>query len=424
MIRQGRRFTFAIALMFVAVPLLAQQPDEDRLRALEEKLDALVKQAEELRDEIAALRSASGGPAAAGAVATPQPPALTEVTTVANAPQSSGAKVFNPDIAVIGNFLGKAGRENALEFEEPRPAMRFEESEISFESYIDPYAKARIFLAASEEGLEVEEAYAQFLTLPYDLTAKAGRFKTLFGKANTWHTHLRPWVDQPLVIHNFFGDEQLADSGISVSKLLPWDVATMELTAEVYRGDVGEVFEPVNRNDLLYNAHFRFFRDITESSNIELGASWARGTQGELGRNEFAGVDATYRWKPLQQGRYRALIARFEGIVHDSPLPMTNDGRGYYLSADYQFARRWIAGVRIDQASNANFIGAGPFPGERRSLPVDRGASALLTFRPSEFSQLRTQLRRTRYGVMPRETIHEILFQLQFAIGAHGAHTF
>ena len=45
------------------------------------------------------------------------------------------------------------------------------------------------------------------MTLPHDLTAKVGKFKAMFGKDNTWHAHVRPWVDQPLVVHNFFGDE-------------------------------------------------------------------------------------------------------------------------------------------------------------------------------------------------------------------------
>jgi len=54
---------------------------------------------------------------------------------------------------------------------------------------------------------------------------------------------------------------------------------------------------------------------------------------------------------------------------------------------------------------------------------VDRGVSATLTFWPSEFSQIRGQLRRTHYGIIDR-TYNELLLQLQFAIGAHGAHTF
>ncbi len=53
---------------------------------------------------------------------------------------------------------------------------------------------------------------------------------------------------------------------------------------------------------------------------------------------------------------------------------------------------------------------------------TDKGGSLILTYWPSEFSQVRGQLRRTRYaeGV----TANEFLFQFLFSIGAHGAHPF
>jgi len=99
--------------------------------------------------------------------------------------------------------------------------MQLDEAEVAFQAFVDPYAKANVFLSITPHGIDVEEGYATFVTLPYDLTAKVGKFKANFGKDNTWHTHVRPWVDQPLVIHNFFGDEGLNDTGVSVSKTIP-----------------------------------------------------------------------------------------------------------------------------------------------------------------------------------------------------------
>jgi hypothetical protein len=68
--------------------------------------------------------------------------------------------------------------------------------------------------------------------------------------------------------------------------------------------------------------------------------------------------------------------------------------------------------VRVDRADAFDAAG--------RS--TDRGLSATLTFWPSEFSQLRGQVRRTKLGIGP--SFNEVLLQLQFAIGAHGAHAF
>jgi len=436
MTSRGHRIVFLIA--FLATPLFAQSQD-DRIQQLERKLDDLVKQTDALRSEIQQLKSgaapATAPPTAEAedltkidvAPATPPPPpaatpapqqpaALTDVQTVNNQVNPGASKVFNPDISVIGNFMGKAGQTNAYEFgsdhSEMRQTLQLDEAEVSFQAFVDPYAKANFFLSATPSGLDVEEGYAQFVTLPYDLTAKAGKFKALFGKANTWHTHVRPWVDQPLVIHNFFGDEQLADDGVSVSKVFPNSKNIyVEATGEVFRGDVENVFQHENQNDLFYNAHLKAFRDLTENSNLELGTSYARGTL-DAARNQFAGLDLTWRWKPLQQGLYRGFIGRLEAIANDRPAA-DHRLKGFYASGDYQLGQRWSTGIRIDSADRF---------GEQTPLTTDRGVAATLTFWPSEFSQIRGELRHIDYG--NAKDITEFLFQLQFAIGAHGAHTF
>jgi hypothetical protein len=415
---RGRHVFLLIGLM-IASPLAAQQTIEQRVQELEKRLDDLTRQVSDVRQEIQQLKGQQ--PAAAEdltkveTVAAPTPqaqPALTEVQTIANVFNPAASKVFNPDIAVIGNFFGKAGQPNPFEFGgEARPPFRFEESEVSFQAFVDPYAKANFFVSLTPEGVELEEGYANFIALPYDLTAKAGKMKALFGKDNTWHLHVRPWIDQPLVIHNFFGEEGLNDSGLSLSKLFPNSANVfLEATGEVFSGNVENVFERRATNDLFYNAHLKAFKDISENSNLEVGTSYARGTA--AGKNQFAGIDMTYRWKPLQRSIYNSFIARLEGIANRRD-DLDRTTKGFYASADYQLERRWFTGVRIDAA-------------DRLADTVrftDRGVSATLTFWPSEFSQLRGQLRRVRYGDVGR-AVNEFLFQLQFSIGAHGAHVF
>jgi hypothetical protein len=190
---------------------------------------------------------------------------------------------------VIGTFLSHAGDN----FEERSP-IAVDEVELALEAFIDPYAKGKFFIAVTPEEVDIEEGYAQFVTLPWGLTAKAGKTKATFGKANTWHTHTRPWADQPLMVTRFLGEEGLADVGISVSKSIdnPFG-AFIEATGEIYSGDA-EAFGRAADNDLLYNAHLKFFRDLTENSNVEVGTSWARGTLPEGdGHNRLGGVDVT-----------------------------------------------------------------------------------------------------------------------------------
>ncbi len=157
--------------------------------------------------------------------------------------------------------------------------------------------------------------------------------------------------------------------------------------------------------------------DITENTNIEVGTSYATGKL-EGARNSFGGIDVTYRWKPLERGLYRGLITRFEGLINDRP-DLAHHAKGFYASADYQLGQRWFTGVRVDSADRITTDSLG-FTGP---VVSDHGVSATLTFWPSEFSQIRGQLRRTKYGDLDKP-VTELLMQLQFAIGAHGAHTF
>ena len=105
---------------------------------------------------------------------------------------------------------------------------------------------------------------------------------------------------------------------------------------------------------------------------------------------------------------------------------------GYYVSGDYQFARRWFLGGRFDRSQRRAFVRPAIRPLHPRqtfsgwhswgTLFQDSGGSLLLTYWPSEFSQIRGQLRRTDYG--EGNNANEFLFQFIFSIGAHGAHPF
>ena len=131
--------------------------------------------------------------------------------------------------------LRRRGGQNTID---PRPALQLEEAEVSLQAVVDPYARADFFLAASPEGLEVEEGFITFPTLPGGLLAKVGKLKAQFGKANTLHTP-RHAVGRPAARRSsnlLGGDEGLNDSGISVSRLILNPVMFLEATGEIYHG--------------------------------------------------------------------------------------------------------------------------------------------------------------------------------------------
>jgi hypothetical protein len=376
-----------------------------RLRALEDKLTALAA-------------TAGTAPTAAPVTQEPAPPALPppSATPVPGA-TSSNAKVFNPDIAVIGNLLGAAGHDPNSD----QPTFGLDEVETSFQAIVDPYARADVFLAATPDGLEVEEGFVTFNTLPGGLLLKAGKMRAQFGKVNTMHTHVLPWTDRPLVTQNLVGgDDGVSESGLSVSRLLPNRFMFVELTGETFYGS-SALFQSNSRPDLVYVARARAYRDLTEGANLDVGSSFAYGPSAPPGvlplpedsNTRLIGADATFRYRPLRRAIYRRFIGRSEFIWSQPEFRGVSwpTAFGLYASGDYQFARRWYAGARYDRSAR---------PLEARI--VDTGGAFYLTYWPSEFNQVRGQYRHINYG----DGVHanEFLFQFLFSIGAHGAHVF
>jgi hypothetical protein len=396
------------------------------LDVLRQELETLKREYEARIAELERRLAAVGQAPAAGPAPSPEVPAAPAPASQAGAeaslppppslPLEPGAqpmppsKVFNPDIAVIGNVLGAAGT-NPIE---NSPALQLEEAEASFQAIIDPYARGDFFIAVGPEGAELEEGFITFTSLPGGLLVKAGKLRGQFGKVNAMHTHALSWTDRPLVTRNLLGgDEGISDGGVSVSKLIPNRLLFLEATGEIFGGR-SDVFAGSGRSQVSYIARLRGYRDLTEGANIDLGTSFAFGhTDVEPdATRRLVGVDATFRYRPLRRAIYRRFLARTEMVWNQDRLQSANPTVfGMYASGEYQLARRWFAGGRYDYSQR-------PLD----SSLVDRGGAVTLTFWPSEFSQLRGQYRRTNYAEGVRA--NEFLFQFLFSIGAHGAHVF
>lgn len=419
----------AAGLVGPVTEVSAQTADVQTLRQeieqLRKELEAVQKQ---YAERLNALETRLGV-AAVPAPATPAPPAASEPTTLATAgtlpvygAATSGSNIFNPNIGMIGNFISATGNSRGgSEAIAPILFATLQESEASFQAIVDPYARADFFLAIGEEGIEVEEGYVSFPTLPGGLFVKAGKFRANLGRLNAFHNHTLPWIDRPLAMYNLLGgspldpDTGIKDAGVSVSRLIPAGNLFLEATGEVFRGDSGTVFKSSRRSDVSTIEHLRAYADFTEQTNIEIGASYGRG-HNDLGSDfvtQLYSTDVTLRWRPLSRAIYRSLAARTELFwSRREEMTALQQAFGGYASLDYQFQRRWFVGGRYDWSERAN-----------NAAIQDRGSSAVLTFWPSEFSQVRSQYRRTRYGDDGR-IANELLFQALFTIGAHGAHPF
>lgn len=394
---------------------------------LRDEVKALLDRVRALEAEVQALKASQAGSAEPRETATntasraPQLPPGTPAESSTQLPvyggASAAAKALNPDIGIIGNFVAAAGHNSVNQL----PALALQESEISLQSIVDPYARADFFLAIGENDIEVEEGYVTFTSVPWGFVPKVGRMRAAFGRVNTFHNHTLPWVDRPLVAFNLMGgsleeaDVGIKDTGISISRILPAPKGIfLEGTGEVFRGDSGSLFHSSRRPDVSVVGHLKGYRDLTESTNIELGGSYTRG-HNDLGSDfitKLYAMDATLRWKPVRGPRLHSFTARTELVWSNrEQVAAAQRAFGFFASAEYQLGRRWFTGGRYDWSERA-----------QNALQHDSGGSLVLTYWPTEFSQIRGQLRRTNYA--EGQTANELLFQVLFTLGAHGAHPF
>src|SRR3984893_5905934 len=284
--------------IFSAIPLLAQQTGSVPSQSSAPDVAAMQQQIRDLQDRIVSLEGQmrmlkNAQPvAAAPAEATAQPSApaapAPEIPVAAVTPTEeqnptlggaggSAAKALNPDISVIGDFIGAVGNGTVppLAQQQPFPGMEMHESEIGLQAIIDPYARGDFFISFGEQGVNLEEGYITFTALPKSFVVKVGKMRSAFGKVNTMHNHVLPWVDRPLVSTNLVGGEDgIDDAGFSLERILPAPKGIfLDATGQVFRGDSGDVFTASQRSDVSTVAHLRGYKDITESTNLDLGLS-------------------------------------------------------------------------------------------------------------------------------------------------------
>jgi len=463
-----RSIRIALALSLVAVlmpaaivaaPAAAQEAGPPERR----EVDELKAEVRALRDQVSALQrqldalmkgEAAAAPAVPPAVATTPlaaPPAAPMPAAAPTPPPATGParapSLMNPAISAVFQLIGNTaigGREDADGFD-------LSEAEIAFESTVDPYAKMNLYLSfPADESPEIEEGYATTFALPASLQLKGGRFKSAFGKWNGLHTHAFPTIERPDALVNFFGEESLANDGLSLSWLIPNPAGVyVDSTTEVGTAREGTSFNSAARA-LTWTEHLAFFFNAGDNDTVEMGATAAGGQTGptetlladldangltgtlvpdERLRSAVYGVDVTWKWKPLQQNTYRsflwqteALLSRRRAQTLDPALFLdetTIASAGGYSYLEGQWTRRWKLGLRYDLSG---------FP----DSATDRewGAAYVVKFVPSEFQELRFQVKYTRFnesaaqrfGVDEDDT--RLLLEWIPVIGAHGAHEY
>jgi hypothetical protein len=385
-----------------------------------------------LREEIELLKqgqSKVGGETKAVEVYQPQTP----MPVYAAKPQAQATpsyQGFNPDISAIGDFVFHGGPtpkgETPDTITDSKTAKaQLREVEFGFSNPVDPYGRADLILAIERQDdgeytPDIEEGYFTYTALPYDLQTRFGKFYSVFGKANMFHTHAMPWVDRPNVLRKFFGDEGLNDGGAEISWLVqnPWD-KYIQFTFDVQNNGNEAIFAGDQADDMMYVTHLKSFFDIDRSSGIELGGSFATGNNASTDgghRTNVEGLDLTYKWRDPQYGLYKSLTWMNELLLSQKQQGAddTVSAHGMYSSLEYQFSRRWSVFGRYDYTQ---------FPDD--SSLHENSYTTGLTFRQSEFMFWRVQFEHTDgENFAGNVNRNEIWFQADFLIGLHPAHQY
>src|SRR5207244_3803219 len=98
--------------------------------------------------------------------------------------------------------------------------------ELAFDGAVDPYFEgfANIVFKLNNDNeteVEVEEAFLQTTSLPFNLQLKAGQFFSAFGRINPTHPHTWDFADAPIMHGRLRGPDGLRGAGAQISCSAP-----------------------------------------------------------------------------------------------------------------------------------------------------------------------------------------------------------
>jgi hypothetical protein len=303
----------------------------------------------------------------------------------------SAPTALNPSMGLVLDAnvqnLGKAGGN-----------FDFRSAELGIAASVDPFARMYSFFNGTKDGVEVDEAAAITSSLPWNLTAKGGRFLADFGRFPKVHEHELPFVNQPLSIQRMVGGETQAD-GVEMNYLFPTPFFLRATLGGMNK--IGEDNNQVNNSkprswsQFTYLGRLNTYFDLTDNQSVELGTSMAYTPSLRLagdasgGYRALNGIDVTYRYQPLNSAVYQGVTWGSEWYTNSERIPFDTDAgssakrqRSYggYSYVEAKLNKNWSTGLQVDYAPMVET------PAQRTM-----SYSPFITWNLSEFNRLRFQ---------------------------------
>jgi hypothetical protein len=302
--------------------------------------------------------------------------------------------------------------------------FNFRAAELGLAASVDPFARMYSFITGSKEGVEVEEAAAITTSLPWNLTAKGGRFFADFGRLPKNHPHEYAFVNTPLSIERMVGGESKAD-GVELNYLFPTPFF-LRATLGGYN-KIGEENERLDEaksrawSRFTYLGRLHTYLDIADQHSVELGSSLAYTPSVRLaadssgGGRTLTGIDLTYRYQPLGSIVYQGLTWGSEFYTNSERFLLDDVAKrrqsyGGYSYGEFKLNKNWSTGFLFDYAPSIES------PGKKTM-----GYSPFLTWNISEFNRLRFQYSylSDRVREDKAESGNQFFLQWTTVIGAH-----
>jgi hypothetical protein len=330
--------------------------------------------------------------------------------------------------------------------------------ELAFNGAVDPYFEgfANIVFKLdndNETEVEVEEAFLQTTSLPFNLQLKAGQFFSAFGRINAVHPHAWEFADAPIVNGRLLGPDGLRGVGAQISWIVPvpW-YSQLIFAVQNGRGGTGYSFrnpgddgiffgrmttdrEVRGLQDFVWIPRWENSVDLSPTQVVLAGVSGAFGSNetGANSRTQIYGGDFLYKWKsanaeggfPFVKWQTEVMYRRFEagrGMNKSFPIAETFNDWGMYSQVMWGFKKGWVVGIRGDYLDMEDSRFTDDFERQSRSR-----VSANLTWYPTEFSKIRLQYNHDfleeNFFLAGRD-VDSVFLQFEFILGAHGAHKF
>lgn len=283
---------------------------------------------------------------------------------------------FNPEISILGNFFIEKNEEKEMK-------ANLKEIEISFQSFLDPYTRMKVFFGMHKEEdhyhFHLEEGYIIYAGLAKGLTLEAGKERQPFGVFNRYHSHALPIPEYPLYITGLFGEEGLSAPLVSFSYLFQTIGAT---TINAQWGSYEE------GNGFLGN--FKQFFEINPESYFEIGISYFSLEP------EAKGLHLRYLYEPEEKAKYRNFLVHYE-------YGKRNTKKGHFLLFERKFSQIFTFGLALEKSDLLE---------EDKNL---KKMNAVFSFWQSEFVRLRF------YFIREKEDgwSNSYKFSITFAAGPH-----